>query len=101
MSKPSIRILLQLLAVVVANVDAQSNARDTTVATYNAALIEVYPEVETRASILIDQVRALKSVCSYQSEGKICEIKAGYLLRDFYPVFVIESDMLFITDYKE
>ena len=57
MLQPQSTIFILWLAAVVANVDARGNARDTTLATYNAALIEVYLEVDTRASILTDEVK--------------------------------------------
>ena len=57
MPQPRSTIFILWLAAVVADADVRGNARDTTLATYNTALTEMYPEVNTRASILTDEVK--------------------------------------------
>ena len=44
------------LALAMGEVDARGSARDTTLATFNTALITAYPEIEERAAILINEV---------------------------------------------
>ena len=60
--------LLLGLALAVGEVDARGSTRDTTLATFNTALMYLYPDVETRTSLLIDQVNEASSTvdaCTY------------------------------------
>ena len=49
-------ILMLATCLAVGKVDARGSTRDTTLATFNAALITPYPEIEERSTMLIDQV---------------------------------------------
>ena len=49
-------LMVLMLAMAMGEVDARGSARDTTLATFNAALITPYPEIDERSTMLIDQV---------------------------------------------
>ena len=44
------------LALAMGVVDARGSARDTILATFNTALTTLYPEVEERATLVINEV---------------------------------------------
>ena len=46
------------LALAMGEVDAGGSARDTILATFNAALTTTHPEIEERAALVIDQVQS-------------------------------------------
>lgn len=48
------------LAMGPGKVDGRGSAHDTILATFNTALLNLVPEVEPRATILIDQVQSSK-----------------------------------------
>lgn len=52
----AVLLVVLALALVLGEVDARGSTRDTVLATFNAALITPYPEIEERSSMLIDQV---------------------------------------------
>ena len=53
-------LLFLWLVLAMGEVDGRGSARDTILATFNTALLNLYPESEERATILIDQVQAMK-----------------------------------------
>ena len=44
------------LALAMGVVDARGSARDTILATFNTALTTIYPEIEERAALVINEV---------------------------------------------